>query len=193
MTRAPEPAVLRWLLRPSGSWAAAAWGFAEGTLFFVMPDLIITLTALFSIRHSLKQIATAVAGALVGGMLLYGLAAQNPASAKSMVLGVPFVKHRMFETVDREFRTVGAWAPCKGPTSGIPYKVYAVEATRHINWFLFLLVSIPARLERLVITWALFAALGRLCGRYIAAHPGSAITFHALYWVAVYGFYWSVI
>lgn len=182
-----------WLLSPSGLRTAAAWGFAEATLFFIMPDIILTATALFSVRQSLRQMAAAVVGALAGGALMYGMAVHDPASAKTLVQGVPFVRHRMFETVERDFQTAGIWAPCKGPTSGVPYKVYAVEAPRYTGWFSFLLLSIPARLERLVVTWAIFASLGAFLRRNIQSHPLGAMGFHALYWIAIYTYYWSVI
>ena len=182
-------AVRRWLLSRSGLWAAALWGFAEGTVFFLVPDIFLTATALFSVRRSLNQMAAALAGSLAAGALLYGFAVYGPAPAGSLVRSVPFVRETMFDKVDQDFRTSGVWALCKGPMSGVPYKVYAVKAPPYASWWPFLLVSIPARLERFVITWALFSLIGVFLRNRVAA----ALGFHILYWIGIYAYYWSVV
>jgi membrane protein YqaA with SNARE-associated domain len=182
-----------WFLSRSALWVAAGWGFAEGTVFFFIPDIFLTATALFSVRRSLSQMFAALAGSLVGGTLLFGLAAHNPASAENLVQRVPFVSHRMFDKVEHDFQDAGVWALCKGPTSGIPYKVYAVQAPHHTQIVSFLLVSVPARLERFVLSWAIFALIGVLLRGKIQAHPVGAVGLHALYWIGVYAYYWSAV
>jgi|SRR5579862_4049729 len=182
-----------WLLRPGRLWMAATWGFAEGTLFFFVPDIILTATALFSIRASLKQMAAATVGALVGGGLLFGLAGHNPSLVRDIVQSVPFVGRHMFETVERDFTAMGVWGMLKGPMSGVPYKVYAASARPYASWLTFLLASAPARLERFILTWALFALIGFRYRREITSRPAIALACHAVFWSGVYGYYWSVI
>lgn len=192
----PAPDPPRWvaaLLGAPGVVAAFVWGVAEGTFFFLMPDLLITLAALFSPRASLKHLAAVVAGALVGGLLLFSWAARDPIAARSAVARVPFVSHKMFEKVADDFRQSGVWAPCLGPFSGIPYKVYAAEAPAHVPILAFLLASIPARLERLVITWGLFAGAGWLIRPQLPGRRAVALAGYLLYWVAVYAYYWTAI
>src|SRR3546814_21022897 len=46
------------------------WGFAEATVFFVVPDVWISRRALSSWRAALRGCGFALAGALVGGGLL---------------------------------------------------------------------------------------------------------------------------
>src|SRR3546814_8042489 len=46
------------------------WGFAEATVFFVVPDVWISRRALSSWRAALRRCGFALAGALVGGVLL---------------------------------------------------------------------------------------------------------------------------
>jgi hypothetical protein len=50
---------------------AFAWGLAEATVFFVVPDVWISRLALSSWRAALRGCALALVGALVGGVLLY--------------------------------------------------------------------------------------------------------------------------
>ncbi len=182
-----------WLLSSRALWAALLWGFAEGTLFFLVPDIFLTATALFSVRRSLLQMGAVVVGSLAAGALMFSMAANNPEAARNAVLQVPFVGQPMFDRVERDFRSSGVWALCKGPMSGVPYKVYAVKAPTYSPWWLFLLVSIPARLERLVITWAMFSCAGILLRKNSWFRPIQALVGHALYWMGIYTYYWSVI
>lgn len=194
MNQGPSPlGKASWILRGPGLGLGLLWGFAEGTLFFIIPDLVITFAALFSFKQSLKQLGVVLAGSLLGGWILFSLAARDYPVARKAVAGVPFVTQRMFQATRSDYETSGVWALCKGPLSGIPYKVYAVEAPGHASLLPFLLVSIPGRLERLAITWVLFAGVGLALRKRIARRPGWAVLGYGLYWIAVYAYYWSVI
>ncbi len=193
---APSPLFAR-LLSWCGSWTClalgVAWGFAEGTLWFIVPDLIITFAAVFSVKQSLRQIGAVLAGSLAAGMVMYWLGAQHAAAARNLVAAVPFVSAHMTAVVDAGFARDGVWSMLHGPLSGIPYKVYAVYAPSYVALLPFVLVSVPARLMRLVASWALFAAGGALARRWIAAWPRAALVVYALYWSAVYAWYWFAI
>src|SRR5438477_284572 len=62
---------LPWLLGIPGMALALVWGFAEGSFFFIVPDVVISLTALFSIKRSLQQMGLVVIGSLLAGILLF--------------------------------------------------------------------------------------------------------------------------
>lgn len=186
--------VPRWrglLTGRAGLRLALAWGWAEGTLFFLVPDLVLTLTAMFSFRQALRQTAAVLAGSLAAGAMMFTWARHDAPRAQAAVMAVPFVKPAMREKVRADFAAHGAWALVRGPLSGIPYKLYAVEAPAQVGLPAFLLASIPARLERLVSGLALFGAAGWLLRRKIAAHPRRTAALHAAYWAVVYGFYWT--
>jgi membrane protein YqaA with SNARE-associated domain len=180
-----------WLLSARGLAVGFVWGVLEGTFFFLVPDILITLVALFSIRQSWRQLLAVLAGSLLAGGGMFYFASVAPELARRMVLDVPFVSQAMFETTRNAWEHFGVWALCQGPLSGIPYKVYAVQAPAHSGIVPFLLVSIPARLERFLVIWALFAALGLAVKRRIAANPGCAVAAHAVYWMSVYAVYWA--
>jgi hypothetical protein len=182
-----------WLTGRGGIATAGVWGFAEGTLFFIMPDLILTLTALFSFRAAVRQTCAVVLGALVAGTIMFTWAAQAPGRAHAAVLAVPFVRPAMAEKVRADYVAHGAIAPMLGPTSGIPYKLYAIEAPGRVGLGPFLLVTVPARLERLLLTLALFAVAGWIFRRGIARQPAWAVAGHVVYWSVIYAIYWTVI
>lgn len=72
--------------------AAAVWGVAEASVFFVVPDVLLTLATLrFGFRTGLRlSVITAASAALAGlGMLLWGKS--DPVFARHMMLLVPAI------------------------------------------------------------------------------------------------------
>ena len=170
-----------------------AWGFAEATLFYVIPDIIIGWAALSGRRAGLKMIVAAITGAVVGGLLLYSFAARHPAEARAAVDAVPFVRAAMLETVAGDYSKDGPAAVLRGPGTGIPYKVYAVLAPPVTGPVSFALLSIPARLERFLPTWLIFTLLGHFFRHWIANNPRAAGLVFVGVWAIGYAVYWSVV
>ncbi len=88
-------------------WLGFLWGFAEGTLFFIIPDLILSWSSLAGARCGVKMLGAMLAGAVVAGLCLYAWSAWQPDSARSAVASVPFVRARMFDKVEQDYRTHG--------------------------------------------------------------------------------------
>lgn len=171
---------------------AFGWGVAEGSFFFIVPDVITSLTALFSVKKSLLQMMFVAGGSLVAGVVLFQWSRADPSAARNAIERVPFVREAMFAKVQQDYEAYGAKALLVGPAQGIPYKVYAIEAPGRCGFTPFLLVSIPARLERLVLSWVVFIAVGYGLRR-LRRGPAAAVIFHASYWAIVYVYYWTVI
>lgn len=188
----------------SGRWYAALlggpglrlawfWGFIEATLFFIVPDVLFTLTTLFSPRRGLAQLGLAVAGATVAGALMFGWAARAPAVARPTVAAVPFVGEKVILPAERRWNEAGTRALFENPLSGVPYKVYAVLAPAHVSLAEFLVVSVPMRAERMLVTWILFALLAWWL-RHGDEHRRRliAVRAHAVFWTVVYAVYWGL-
>jgi membrane protein YqaA with SNARE-associated domain len=183
---------------PPGLWRpplalAFVWGFAEATLFFIIPDVVIGWAALSNWRRGLEMLAAACAGALVGGLLLYGLAANHPAEVVAAVDAVPFVHGAMIETVARDYQRHGPLAILFGPGNGIPYKVYAALAPPVVDPASFALLTIPARLERFLPAWLIFATVGGWFRRRIAEHPRATAVIFIVAWLIGYVVFWSLV
>lgn len=178
-------------LWPVPLWLSLVWGFAEATLFFIVPDVVLGWESLGGWRRGTKALAVIVAGALAGGLLVYGLAAIWPDAIRHAVASVPFVGDAMFATVAAAYDGHGAIGMLLGPTSGIPYKIYAVLAPQSFNVLSFAIISIPARLERLALSWLVFALLGRWLAPVIARNQRATAALYALLWAGIYSFYWS--
>ncbi len=157
------------LWRPP-AWCAFLWGFAEATLFFLVPDIILTWCALASPRCGSRALVAVLAGSILGGALVYSAASARPAQTTRVIQTVPFVRASMFETVSREYERHGAVAQLLGRPRAFSYKVYASVAPAHVNFATFLAFSIPARLERLAASWILFTILGVVLRRAISRH-----------------------
>jgi membrane protein DedA with SNARE-associated domain len=169
------------------------WGFAEATLFFVVPDVLLTFVALYSPRRSVKLVTFILLGALAGGTLMFHLGVRNPKQAETLVLRVPFVSSAMFEKTHEGFKRDGIWTLAKAPGNGIPYKVYCVQAGRYANWSRFLLVSLLARLERFAPFWIVSVALGLVFRGRIRRRPVVPAVAHIILWILGYAWYWSSI
>jgi len=193
LPQAEQPLWVARLLGRPGMGGSFAWGLAEGTLFFVVPDVLISLAALFSPRRASLHMVAAILGAVLAGAFLFQWARSSEATARTWIAGVPFVSAEMFEQVDRDYRALGAAAVFKGPVYGIPYKIYAVEAPKHISLSALLLITIPARLERLLLAWLFFSAAGLGLRRWRPGRPALLVGAHAVFWAAFYAYYWSVI
>jgi membrane protein YqaA with SNARE-associated domain len=145
-------------------WLAAAgiWGFGEATLFFIIPDVILTAIAIRSLRQSLVASCYALAGALIGGTLMYYWGAHSPEQAASVVEQVPLIDQAMVEQVRADLRSDGILAIAVGPIKGVPYKIYATSAEQAgISYPVFIIVSIFARMARFVATSMLAWGISR--------------------------------
>jgi membrane protein YqaA with SNARE-associated domain len=140
---------------------AALWGLAEATLFFIVPDVWVSLVASRrGLRAALIACLFAAAGALVGGVVMYGWGHLDPTTAVAALDRVPAVSPSMIDRVESQLAGEGVVALLLGAFTGIPYKVYAVlAAVLGIPLIELLLVTVPARLARFVLVALIVSAL----------------------------------
>jgi membrane protein YqaA with SNARE-associated domain len=134
------------------------WGFAEATLFFLIPDVLLSAIALKSGKKALIACAFALLGALIGGTIMYFWGISDPAASQYVVEKVPAIDPSKLQEVKSSLSSDGLIAMILGPAKGIPYKIYAITAaSTGISFFAFFLASIPARFGRFflvtLISW----------------------------------------
>ena len=168
--------------------AAAAWGLAEATLFFIVPDVLLTWLALDRPRTAWIACGWALAGAVAGGVAMYALGAGRAEETIALLERVPAVSTEMIDRVRRELTAHGLTAVFVGPLTGTPYKIYAVQSgALGVGLPLFVLASAPARLLRFAILTGLVALVGhRLLGRWRLAVRRAI---HVALWAAFYTWY----
>ncbi len=141
-------------MRPSSSLHLAAflWGLAEATLFFIVPDILLSAAALSRLRAALVACAWTTTGALVGGAVMYAWGATAPTEAWAVLDRVPAIGLTMQENVRKTMAEHSLAVLFLGPLTGTPYKLYAVAAGQQgLAPAAFLLVSLPARALRFVL------------------------------------------
>src|SRR5262245_5195363 len=106
---------------------AFAWGLAEATFFFIVPDVVLTLIACRALKAAVKATVAALAGALIGGALMYALGSSEPQFARAGLDRIPAISPELIARVGDQIDQSGLLAVMLGPIKGIPYKIYAVE------------------------------------------------------------------
>lgn len=168
---------------------AALWGFAEATLFFIVPDVFLTFVAITSLRSAARAALWALAGAMAGGLVTYVVASQLPRTTENLLEKIPAIDAALVDDVADQIEQHGAASLFLGPVKGIPYKIYAVEwAAAGRSVVVLLLVSIPARLVRFLLTAAMAAAVRRAT----RVPARIAITIHLAVWTAFYAAYFTM-
>jgi len=144
--------------------AALLWGLAEATLFFIVPDVLLSAVALRDRARALRLCLWTLGGALAGGLVMYLWGRSDVEQAGEVLAGVPAISHAMLAGVAEDLERAGALAMFLGPLTGTPYKVYAALAEpAGISLVVFGLVSIPARLIRFVlVAWITARIAGML-------------------------------
>lgn len=139
--------------------AAALWGVAEATFFFIVPDVLLTFaTVRFGARAGVRLSLVAAAAAALAGITMWGWGHHDIASARAAMLMVPAVGADLVERAAAEMKHWWALHLVVGAVTGLPYKLYAVAAgARGINLLLFVPASFVARLTRFLFSVGLTA------------------------------------
>lgn len=170
---------------------AALWGFAEGTLFFIVPDVLLTAIAIRDLRAALIAALLATMGAMAGGTVMYFWAAnaERGPAAQRLVSSLPDVRPEMPAQVRRQLDEMGAPATILGPLRTTPYKLYAVHApVSNVSYGSFMLITPVARLPRFLLV-SLAAALA---ARYLRPRLAKR-SLYGLWlatWIAIYLVLW---
>ncbi len=170
---------------------AFLWGFAEATLFFIVPDVALGLIALFNWRKGLWANICAVAGAMIGGAIMYLLAANNPAGMNQVLDVVPLIDMEMVGLAHSQLQSGGLWMMVVGPKEGIPYKVFAVQAgILGLPLLQFVLATIPARMIRFLLVVFLVGIAGRVFRKFVEKYPLLFVGIYAYVWLCIYIVYY---
>lgn len=170
---------------------AFLWGLFEATFFFIIPDVLLTFIAIHGFKVGFDASLLALAGALLGGILMYVFARRDFTKAYRFVQKVPSVGDKMLHDVEQSFTETGVIAMIIGPIRGIPYKIFAVFAPKMgIRFITFVLASIPARFTRFFLTsliaWLLANVLFEQLPMWIK------YSVWAIVWLIVYVIYFSI-
>jgi len=176
-------------------WIAAAWGFAEAILFFIVPDVFTSRMALtHSPRQAVASCGWAVLGALLGGNLLFLFAQLNPSGAAGFLAAldlIPGISSGLIEFAGEEVRRRGSAAFFTTAFGGVPYKLCALQASlQGMGYAAFLSMTVLSRALRFLVVTAF--ALG--CRYFLLGRvaPKVRTHIHLGCWAVFYGWYFYV-
>ena len=132
-----------------------------------------------------------VAGAVLGGALLFQWSATDHQAARATITRVPFIREHMIAKVDEGLHSQGLYALLWGSIEGIPYKLYALESPQFTREPGFLLATPPARAVRFFIVWGVFGWIAGRLRAHFALRTVHLLRIYLLVWIAVYAFYWG--
>jgi len=179
-----------WVKRNALDIAAFIWGVAEATLFFFVPDVLLSYIGLKrGVKPAVRASVIAAIGAAVGGVIMYLWSQSDPIAARDAVLAVPAISEGMVAHA-REDMGAHSWlgAMFVGPLTSTPYKVYAIWAPyAGASLPVFALASIFARLPRFLIVSIGVSLIGRFLGRWLSERQllwvliGAWLLFYAVF------------
>ncbi len=173
--------------------AAFIWGVAEATLFFFVPDVLLSYVGLTrGVKAAARASLVAALGAVVGGVIMYLWSTSDAASAREAVLAVPAIGEAMFAHAAEAMRDDWFLATVLGPLSSTPYKVFAVLAPHAGGVALpeFALASVVARLPRFLVVSIGVALIGRGLSRWLG--PRQLLLVLAGAWLLFYAVFFAL-
>jgi hypothetical protein len=132
----------------------------------------------------------------MAGALMYLWASSSPVQARAAIAFVPFLGEKIITPAAERWNSGGTASLFANPLSGVPYKVHAVLAPQHLSLSRFMLLSLPLRTERMLLSMIVFVPLAlwtrRDGGGQAQRRRTIAFRMHAAFWVIVYAVYWSI-
>lgn len=171
---------------------ALLWGFAEATLFFIVPDVWLSAIAVGrGRRRALWAAGWAIGGAILGGALMHVWGTLDSNGAAAALDRLPAISPAMISGVRDELERQGVAAVVIGGVTGVPYKIYAVLAqAAGLHLPLFLLISVPARAIRFVLVVLVADWLNKRLARRLALRRRYGVL--GIAWLVFYGFYFAM-
>jgi hypothetical protein len=169
------------------------WGLAEGLFFFIVPDVYISLAALFSLRAASLSWLTSIAGSMVAVAILYLCMIPLHIAYLDFLVLVPGISSDLLQRVGRSLASDGLPYTPLLILTGVPLKVFAgVAFSLDLSLGSVLLWTVFARFARIAPVFVLFSMVRLLFGRWIDAHPAAWSVALGVSWLAFYVFYFVV-
>lgn len=177
----------QWSLKDPNNLIALIWGFAEATFFFIVPDVWTSRVVLKNTQAGFVACLFAIVGALIGGSLLFYIGGYDPPTV-DVTTHIPGISLSTIQEAHKGLESQGLASLFAGAISGIPYKVYALQAaeTTKKGILEFLIFSLGARAAR-------FGIVTSIAWGFTKLNPKMPLEcryrWHTIVWIAFYIFY----
>lgn len=170
-------------------WIVAGWSTAEAAIFFLVADIPISWIAVKSgARAGMVAAVVAALASVVGTLAVLMWASSDPSGATVTMAALPGIDGTMVSDAAARYGQ-GLAAVLAGAFSGMPFKLFALEAAKQADWA-FLLFAPFLRLPRFLGVALLSAWVGGLLANRLALRQ--RLTLLVALWLAFYAFYFAV-
>lgn len=178
-----------WTMRlaehPRSEWALAGVSFAESSFFPIPPDVVLAPMILANREKTLRYFIICTVSSVLGGILGYMIGMFLLDTVGQWIIHLYNLQHG-FDVASAKFNELG-WLMVLlgGGFTPIPFKVITIlSGVTHLNFLLFIVVSIAARTMRFGITSIILYHVGPKAREVIEKRLGLAFT---LFMVALIG------
>ena len=170
---------------------AGFWGVAEATVFFVVPDVFLSLVAVrWGMRRALRATVFAVVGAVVGGVVAYLWGSSAPEAGWAFASSLPGVDVSMIDDVRSGVAASGPSALLEGPSRAQPYKLFALAAgEQHQSVAALAAWTVPGRAFRFILSSVVAGVFGKVGRRWLGTRTLTVLW--AGFWCCVYVWLWT--
>jgi 1-acyl-sn-glycerol-3-phosphate acyltransferase len=145
---------------------AFTWGVLEAIVSPIVPDYLVAMLSAAAPERFLLLAALATAGSIAGGAVAFAIGAAG--AGNEVLAHAPLVTTRMELYARAWLHEDGAFSLMKQPLSGVPYKVFALQAAAApVKFGSFVTMTLIARGLRLVAVAVIFAGWGYLVRRWL--------------------------
>ena len=170
-------------------WIVAGWSAAEAAIFFIVADVPISWVAVRSgTRGAMLAAVVAAVASVAGTIAVMFWASRDPTGASAMMAALPGIDSALIAEAASRY-TQGYDAVLAGSFSGIPFKLFALEAAKQ-GGILFLILAPLLRLPRFLAIALFVGGISQFLERWMSVRQRLALLLGL--WVAFYGWYFSV-
>jgi hypothetical protein len=166
------------------------WGLAEGTFFFIVPDVFIGFAALRSVGNAAKAWMASIAGSLCAILGIHLCMVWMEIDYLEFLIHIPGISQNLLDQVSHSMAADGLPYSPLLVSEGVPLKVFGAVAFQLSHSLpAVLLWTLFARLVRIAPTFLIFAGLRRFYADRIDARPTVWYLGVAIFWLLFYIFY----
>ena len=170
-------------------WIVAGWSAAEAAIFFIVADVPISWIAVRSgTRAAVLAALVAALASVAGTLAVLFWAGRDPAGAAATMAALPGIDPALISEAARRYAQ-GFGAVLGGSFSGIPFKLFALEASQQGGMLLVLLAPL-LRLPRFLAIALFVGGVSHFLERWIGVRQRLGLLL--ILWIAFYAWYFSV-
>lgn len=148
------------------------WAIAESLYWWVFPDFLLLIAALYVRSFFPKILIYAFLGTVTGGIIAFAFGFAFPSASQTIIGSVPFVSDEMRAFAAEALQKKGAMGVLYHLGSWVPFKVFAHTAGQEqVNFITFMVTGAFLRLLRFAIAYVVMYVIAKFAGNLLRRIP----------------------